>query len=127
VLQNFLQALLLWNLGELTKIVIIYCFNYGMCRLGWNVAFRSAKVAWIYRCFRGAKGDGKLFAKETSLTLRRIIVSKKAVAEKLVQTKLALAAKCDRLIKTCNSRPKQKTLKNQAEKFRRQAKQLSQT
>jgi hypothetical protein len=52
-------------------------------------------------------------------------VSKKKDAEKLVQTKLALAQKCDRLIKTCKSKPKQKTLKNQAERFRRQAEQLA--
>jgi hypothetical protein len=52
-------------------------------------------------------------------------VSKKTVATKLARTKLALAQKCDRLIKTCKSKPKQQTLKNQAEKFRRQAEQLS--
>ena len=52
-------------------------------------------------------------------------MSKKKVAEKLALTKLALAQKCDRLIKTCKSKPKQKTLKNQAERFRRQAEQLS--
>ncbi|MGA2799252.1 MAG: hypothetical protein ABSE63_16855 [Thermoguttaceae bacterium] len=52
-------------------------------------------------------------------------MSKKKDAEKLVQTKLALAQKCDRLIKTCKSKPKQQTLKNQAERFRRQAEQLS--
>jgi hypothetical protein len=52
-------------------------------------------------------------------------VSKKNVAAKLAQTKLALAQKCDRLIKTCKSKPKQKTLKNQADRFRRQADQLS--
>ena len=52
-------------------------------------------------------------------------MSKKKDAEKLAQTKLALAQKCDRLVKVCKSRPKQQTLKNQAEKFRRQAEQLS--
>ncbi|MGD0517570.1 MAG: hypothetical protein ABSA26_08550 [Thermoguttaceae bacterium] len=52
-------------------------------------------------------------------------MSKKTVAAKLAQTKLALAQKCDRLVKTCKSKPKQQTLKNQAEKFRRQAEQLS--
>ncbi len=52
-------------------------------------------------------------------------MSKKSVAEKLARTKLALAEKCDRLIKVCKSKPKQKTLKNQAERFRRQAEQLS--
>jgi hypothetical protein len=52
-------------------------------------------------------------------------VSKKKDAERLVQTKLALAQKCDRLIKVCKSKPKKQTLKNQADRFRRQAEQLS--
>jgi hypothetical protein len=52
-------------------------------------------------------------------------VSKKKDAEKLAQTKVALAQKCDRLIKVTKSKPRQKTLKLQAEKFRRQAEQLS--
>jgi hypothetical protein len=36
-------------------------------RVGWIVAFRSAKVAWIDRYFRGAKGDGRFSATETTL------------------------------------------------------------
>ena len=52
-------------------------------------------------------------------------MTKKADIAKLAQTKLALAEKCDRLIKVCKSRPKQQTLKNQAERFRRQAEQLA--
>jgi hypothetical protein len=35
-------------------------------RVGRIVAFRSAKVAWIHRCFRGAKGDRRLSATETT-------------------------------------------------------------
>ncbi|HEY4760763.1 MAG TPA: hypothetical protein VIH42_09305 [Thermoguttaceae bacterium] len=43
----------------------------------------------------------------------------------LAKTKLALAEKCERLVKTCNSKPKQKTLKNQAQRFRRMAEQYA--
>jgi hypothetical protein len=50
-------------------------------------------------------------------------VTKKADIARLAQTKLALAQKCDRLVKVSKSRPKQQTLKNQAERFRRQAAQ----
>ena len=52
-------------------------------------------------------------------------MSKKKDAENLAQTKVALAQKCDRLIKVTKSKPRQETLKRQAEKFRRQAEQLS--
>jgi hypothetical protein len=34
----------------------------GKGKVGWTVAFRTAKVAWIGRYFRGAKGDGRLSA-----------------------------------------------------------------
>lgn len=57
--------------------------------------------------------------------LGRVLVSKKTVSTKLAQTKLALAQKCDRLIKACKSKPRQQNLKHQANKFRRQAEQLS--
>lgn len=43
----------------------------------------------------------------------------------LVNVKLALAEKCERLAKVSGSIPKQKTLKRQAAKFRRQAGDLS--
>jgi hypothetical protein len=45
--------------------------------------------------------------------------------QKLVEVKLALAMKCDRLGKVAKSVPKQKTLTRQAAKFRRQAADLS--
>jgi hypothetical protein len=48
-------------------------------------------------------------------------VTKENVNAKLVEVKLALARKCDRLIKTTKSAPRRKTLTNQAAKFRRQA------
>jgi hypothetical protein len=57
--------------------------------------------------------------------LRRVIVSKKAVIVKLTQTKLALAQKCERQIKATKSKPRQQTLKRQADRFRRQAEQLA--
>jgi hypothetical protein len=47
------------------------------------------------------------------------------VSEKLAKVKLALADKCDRLAKAAHSVPKQKTLKRQAAKFRRQAADLT--
>jgi hypothetical protein len=43
----------------------------------------------------------------------------------LIQVKLMLAAKCDRLAKTSKSKPKKKTLMRQADKHRRQAADLS--
>ena len=52
-------------------------------------------------------------------------MSKKTDVARLAQTKLALAQKCDRLIKVCKSKPRRKTLKNQGDVFRRQAEQLS--
>jgi hypothetical protein len=52
-------------------------------------------------------------------------VSKKAEYAKLAETKLALARKYERLVKSCKSRPRQQTYRNQIEKFRRQAEQLS--
>jgi hypothetical protein len=48
-------------------------------------------------------------------------VSKAKEKENLVKVKLALADKCDRLIKTVKSTPRKNTLKYQAAKFRRQA------
>ena len=44
---------------------------------------------------------------------------------KLVEVKLALAKKCDRLLKTTTSVPRRKTLVYQAAKFRRQAADLT--
>ena len=43
----------------------------------------------------------------------------------LIQVKQGLARKCERLIKTVKSKPRKKTLLQQAEKFRRQASDLS--
>ena len=51
--------------------------------------------------------------------------SKAESKAKLVQVKLELAAKCDRLAKLTKSTPRKKTLKYQAAKFRRQAADLS--
>ncbi len=48
----------------------------------------------------------------------------KKTTEKLVETKKALAEKCDRLIKTTKSIPRRKTLVRQAARFRRQAADL---
>ena len=45
-------------------------------------------------------------------------MSKAKVNENLVKVKLALAEKCDRLVKTSKSIPKKKTLQQQAAKFR---------
>ena len=42
----------------------------------------------------------------------------------LVNVKATLAKKCERLAKTAKSKPKQRTLLQQAEKFRRQAADL---
>lgn len=44
---------------------------------------------------------------------------------KLVQVKLDLAAKCDRLAKVTKSAPRKKTLKYHSARFRRQAADLS--
>jgi hypothetical protein len=44
---------------------------------------------------------------------------------KLAEVKLALAEKCDRLGKVTKSIPRQKTLKVQAARFRRQAADLA--
>ena len=52
-------------------------------------------------------------------------MSKATNDAKLAQVKLALAEKCDRLIKVSNSVPKRTTLKHQAAKFRRQAADLT--
>jgi hypothetical protein len=52
-------------------------------------------------------------------------VSKAKAKAALVEVKLALALKCDRLIKTTKSVPGRKTLAYQAAKFRRQAADLS--
>jgi hypothetical protein len=52
-------------------------------------------------------------------------VSKAEIDSKLAKVKLALADKCDRLIKTTKSVPRRKTLLYQAAKFRRQAADLT--
>jgi hypothetical protein len=52
-------------------------------------------------------------------------VNKDTASAKLAEVKLALAAKCDRLIKTTQSVPRRKTLTRQAAKFRRQAADLT--
>jgi hypothetical protein len=52
-------------------------------------------------------------------------VSKATSDAKLAKVKLALADKCDRLIKTSKSTPKKSSLKQQAAKFRRQAADLT--
>ena len=52
-------------------------------------------------------------------------MSKATSNAKLVDVKLALAAKCDRLMKTTTSVPRRKTLTQQAAKFRRQAADLT--
>jgi hypothetical protein len=52
-------------------------------------------------------------------------VSIKTEYANLAKTKLALAQKYERLVKVCNSKPKQKSLLNQAHRFRRQAQKLA--
>jgi hypothetical protein len=52
-------------------------------------------------------------------------MSKKDVAAKLAQVKLELAEKCERLIKTVKSKPRQAKLRHQAARFRRQAADLT--
>jgi hypothetical protein len=52
-------------------------------------------------------------------------MSKAENDRKLSQVKLALADKCDRLVRTAKSIPKQNTLKRQAARFRRQAADLT--
>jgi hypothetical protein len=52
-------------------------------------------------------------------------VTKKADIANLAKVKTALADKVERLIKVTKSRPRQESLKHQAERFRRQAEQLS--
>jgi hypothetical protein len=52
-------------------------------------------------------------------------MSQKKAVQKLVETKKALADKCDRLIKTTKSIPRRKTLARQAARFRRQAADLA--
>ena len=52
-------------------------------------------------------------------------MNKAETSANLMQVKLALADKCDRLAKVTASVPKRKTLKYQAAKFRRQAADLS--
>ena len=51
-------------------------------------------------------------------------MSKDNASAKLAEVKLALACKCDRLMKTTTSVPRRKTLVQQAAKFRRQAADL---
>ena len=53
-------------------------------------------------------------------------MSKAEVSAKLVQVKLALAAKCDRLAKVTKSTPRRKTYLHHAARFRRQAADLAQ-
>jgi hypothetical protein len=52
-------------------------------------------------------------------------MSKAENDRKLAQVKLALAAKCDRLVGVSKSIPKQRTFKRQAARFRRQAADLT--
>jgi hypothetical protein len=52
-------------------------------------------------------------------------MNKAETSRKLAEVKLALAAKCDRLGKVTTSVPRQKTLKYQAARFRRQAADLT--
>ena len=52
-------------------------------------------------------------------------MNKKEVSANLVQVKLALAAKCERMAKITTSTPKCRTMLHQAAKFRRQAADLS--
>jgi hypothetical protein len=52
-------------------------------------------------------------------------VSKKDVSAKLVEVKLALARKCDRLVQTTHSIPRRKKLMSMAGRFRRQAADLT--
>ena len=52
-------------------------------------------------------------------------MSEKKQNEKLVQTKLGLASKYERLARTCNSRPKRKTLLHHARSYREQAADLA--
>ena len=52
-------------------------------------------------------------------------MSKAENNRKLAEVKLALADKCDRLGKVTKSIPRQKTLKHQAARFRRQAADLT--
>jgi hypothetical protein len=56
---------------------------------------------------------------------RRYKVSKATNDAKLVDVKLALAEKCDRLIKVSKSTPRKTSLQRQAAKFRRQAADLT--
>ena len=51
-------------------------------------------------------------------------MNKATANAKLSEVKLALARKCDRLMKTTTSVPRRKTLVQQAAKFRRQAADL---
>ena len=52
-------------------------------------------------------------------------MSKATEKAKLAEVKLALAAKCDRLVQTVHSVPKRDTLLRQAARFRRQAADLA--
>ncbi|MBN1393549.1 MAG: hypothetical protein JW959_00765 [Pirellulales bacterium] len=52
-------------------------------------------------------------------------MSKAKKSENLSKVKLALAEKCDRLIRATSSVPRLKKLKNQAARFRRQAADLA--
>jgi hypothetical protein len=51
-------------------------------------------------------------------------MSKADTQKKLAEVKLALAAKCERLIRATKSKPRRKTLMNQLARFRRQAADL---
>jgi hypothetical protein len=54
-----------------------------------------------------------------------IDVTKKTDVANLAKTKLALAEKCERLIKACKSKPRKENLRHQADRFRRQAEQCA--
>jgi hypothetical protein len=51
-------------------------------------------------------------------------MAKANTQKKLAETKLALAAKCDRLIQATKSKPRKTVLTHQAARFRRQAADL---
>jgi hypothetical protein len=51
-------------------------------------------------------------------------MSKADTQKKLAEVKLALAAKCERMILATKSTPRRRTLRNQAARFRRQATDL---
>jgi hypothetical protein len=62
---------------------------------------------------------------ETTICNEELFMNKAQEKANLMQVKLKLAEKCDRLAKVSKSKPKQRTLIHQADKFRRQAADLS--